>query len=125
VVTALAPAAVSPAPTSAATREESRHRTVARYLWAMLLARIYEAFPLQCPICHASMRIIAFVNDLTAVGKVLDHIGESTQPPRIAPARGPPLWEAAAAAEQAENDPQWDSSAQSTPEIEFDQRIAW
>ena len=45
--------------------------------------------------------------------------------PRIAPARGPPLWEAAAAAEQAENDPQWDSSAQPTPEIEFDQRIAW
>jgi hypothetical protein len=77
----------------------------------MLLARIYEAFPLQCPICHASMRIIAFVNDLTAVGKVLDHIGESTQPPRIAPARGPPLWEAAAAAEQAGNDLQWDSSA--------------
>ncbi|MBK8361781.1 MAG: transposase [Comamonadaceae bacterium] len=59
VVTALAPAAVSPAPTSAATREESRHRTVARYLWAMLLARIYEALPLSCPICHSQMRIIA------------------------------------------------------------------
>jgi hypothetical protein len=125
VVTALAPAAVPPAPTSAATREEPHHRAVSRYLWAMLLARIYEAFPLQCPICHASMRIIAFVNDLTAVGKVLDHIGESTQPPRIAPARGPPLWEAAAAAEQAGNDLQWDSSAQPAPEIEFDQRIAW
>jgi len=35
------------------------------------------------------------------------------------------LWEAAAAAEQARNDPQWDSSAQPAPEIEFDQRIAW
>ena len=34
---------VSPAPTSAATHEEPRHRAVARYLWAMLLARIYEA----------------------------------------------------------------------------------
>ena len=64
-------------------------------------------------------------NDAGTVKKILDHIGESTQPPRIAPARGPPLWEAAAAAEQAENDPQWDSSAQHTPEIEFDQRIAW
>ena len=98
---------------------------MARYLWVMLLARIYEALPLSCPICHASMRIIAFVNDPAAVGKVLDHIGESTEPPRIAPARGPPLWAAAAAAEQAKNDPQWDSSAQHTPEIEFDQRIAW
>lgn len=98
---------------------------MARYLWAMLLARIYEAFRLQCPICHASMRIIAFVNDPAAVGKILDHIGESAQPPRIALARGPPLWKAAAAAEQAGNDPQWDSSAQPAPEIEFDQRIAW
>ena len=71
------------------------------------------------------MRIIAFVNDPAAVSKILDRIGESTQPPRIAPARGSPLWEAAAAAGQAENDPQWDSLAKPAPEIEFDQRIAW
>ena len=87
----------------------------------MLPARVYEAFPLHCPICHTKMRIIAFINDAGTVKKILDHIGESTQPPRIAPARGPPLWEAAA----AKNDPQWDSSAQSALEIEFDQRIAW
>lgn len=99
----------------------------------MLLARIYaakqvpwrdEALPLSCPICHGQMRIVAFINDAGTVNKILDHIGESTQPPRIAPARGPPLWEAPAAAEPAENDPQWDSSAQPAPEIEFDQRIA-
>lgn len=72
-------------------------------------------------------RIIAFINDASTVKKILDHIGESTQPPRIAPARGPPSWEAAttAAAEQAQNDPQWDASAQSGPETEFDQRIVW
>lgn len=91
----------------------------------MLLARIYEAFPLLCPICHGQMRIIAFINDAGTVTKILDHIGESTRPPHIAPARGPPLWEAAAAAEQAENGPQWDASAQPAPEIELDQRIAW
>ena len=91
----------------------------------MLLARIYEALPPSCPICHSQMRIIAFINDAGTVKKVLDHIGESTQPPRIAPARGPPLWEAAAAAEQAENDQQWDQAAQPEPEIGFDQRIAW
>ena len=89
----------------------------------MLLARIYEALPLSCPICHSQMRIIAFINDASTVTKILDHIGESTQPPRIAPARGPPLWEAAA--EQAGNYPQWDLSAHPAPEIEFDQRIAW
>ena len=69
------------------------------------------------------MRIIAFINDAGTVKKILDHIGESTQPPRIAPARGPPLWEAAA--EPAQNDPQWDWSARPAPEIEFDQRVAW
>ena len=125
VVTALAPAAAPPAPASAASSEEPRHRAVSRTPWAMLLARIYEALPLLCPLCHAKMRIIAFINHAGAVNKILDHIGESTRPPRIAPARGPPLWEAAAAAQQAENDPQWEVSAQPEPEIEFDQRIAW
>ena len=63
----------------------------------MLLARIYEALPLSCPIRHAAMRIVAFINDAGSVKKILDQIGEATQPPRIAPARGPPLCEAAAA----------------------------
>ena len=63
----------------------------------LVLARIYESLPLGCPICHAAMRIIAFINDAGSVKKILDQIGESTRPPRIAPARGPPLWEAAAA----------------------------
>ena len=125
VVTALTPAAVAPVPTCAATREEPRRRAVARYLLAMLLVRIYEALPLSCPLCHSQMRIIAFINHAGTVKKILDHIGESTQPPCIAPARGPALREAAAAAEQAENDPQRDWSARPAPEIEFDLRIAW
>jgi hypothetical protein len=33
------------------------------------------------------MRIIAFINEAGDVRKILDHIGESAQPPRIAPAR--------------------------------------
>jgi hypothetical protein len=40
--------------------------------------------------------------------------------PRIAPARGPPLWEMAVSG-QGEFDPQ----AQPEPDFEFDQRIAW
>ncbi len=69
------------------------------------------------------MRTSAFINDAGTVKKILDHIGESPHPPRITSVRGPPLWEAAAAAEQARNDPQWHWPAQSAPEIEFDQRI--
>lgn len=71
------------------------------------------------------MRIIAFIDDASTVRKILDYIGESTQPPKIAPARGPPLWETAIASGQACNDPQWDVAAQPVPEFEFDQRIAW
>jgi len=65
------------------------------------------------------------ITDAGTVREILDHIGESTQPPRIAPARGAPLWEATRASEQAGNDPQWYMSAQPVPEFEFDQRIAW
>jgi len=68
------------------------------------------------------MRKIAFINDAGTVNKILDHIGESPQPPRIAPARGPPLWQAATA---TANDPQCDISTQPVPDIGFDQRIAW
>lgn len=48
-----------------------------------------------------------------------------TLPPRIPPARGPPLWESVADFRQVGNDPQWDTSAQIEPEFEFDQHVAW
>jgi len=125
-VTAMAPMPVIvPQPVEASEADAPPHRAASHYLWAMLLARIYEALPLVCPICQAQMRIIAFITEAGTVRKILDHLGESAQPPRIAPARGPPLWEAAVASEQAGNDPQWDMSAQPAPEFEFDQRIAW
>jgi hypothetical protein len=40
------------------------------------------------------MRIIAFITDGPTVRDILGHLGEPAMPPRIAPARGPPLWEA-------------------------------
>ena len=66
------------------------------------------------------MRIIAFITDAGAVRDILTHIGEPKSPPRLMPARAPPLWEMQGAT-MAEDDPQ----AQSAPEYEFDQRIAW
>jgi hypothetical protein len=49
---------------------EALWRSPARYLWAMLLARIYESAPLACPQCGADMRIIAFVTDGVSVRRV-------------------------------------------------------
>ncbi len=40
-----------------------------------------------------AMRSIAVINEGSTVRKMLDHLGESTRPPRSAPARGPPLWQ--------------------------------
>jgi hypothetical protein len=36
-------------------------RSPSHYLWAMLIARIYEVFPLLCPLCGGQMRLIAFI----------------------------------------------------------------
>ncbi len=63
----------------------------AHYLWAVLIARIYEVFPLLCPICGGQMGLIALITEGIEIRKILDHIGEGSEPPHIAPARGPPM----------------------------------
>ena len=87
-------------------------------MWAMLLACIHESAPLACPQCGADMRIIAFVTDGVSVRRILTHIGESADPPRIAPARGPPAWE-----EEAEL--LLDPLGQLEPDFQFDQTVSW
>jgi len=72
---------------------EPAHRKAARYVWALLLARIYEVLPLVCPKCGGDMRIIAFINDGPVIREILGHLGEPISAPLLAPARGPPLWE--------------------------------
>uniref|UniRef100_UPI000AE5A5F4 transposase n=1 Tax=Thiohalocapsa sp. ML1 TaxID=1431688 RepID=UPI000AE5A5F4 len=95
-------------------------RSPARYLWVMLLARLFESLPLVCPCCGADMRIIAFVTEAVPVQRILGHIGEPTEPPPIASARGPPGWD-----EAPEPAPDWDLLQQPESDFEFDQRIAW
>ena len=64
----------------------------AHYLWAVLIARIYEVFPLVCAICGAQVRIIAFITHSAGMRQILNHISVESEPPPIAPARGPQLW---------------------------------
>ena len=68
------------------------HRQAARYVWALLLARIYEVLPLLCPQCGGAMKIIAFITEAVVIREILGHSGEPTSP-RLMPAHGPPLWE--------------------------------
>jgi hypothetical protein len=66
------------------------------------------------------MRIIAFVTDTASVTRVLQHLGEPTQPPPVSPARGPPEWEA-----PFDQSPAFDpSAAEPAPAFEFDQTVS-
>ena len=62
-----------------------------------------------------------YLTDGPTVRDVLDQLGEPTAPSRIAPARGPPLWEAAG----AEHEPTADQPLPPIPAYEFDQRLTW
>jgi hypothetical protein len=62
------------------------------------------------------MGIIPFITDAPNVRAILAHLGEPTTPPRIAPARGPPLSDMPDAKAGG-----FDPHAQ----YEFDQRITW
>ena len=112
---------------------ESTRRFPAHYLWAVLIARIYEVFPLVCPLCGGNMRLIAFITEGVQIRQILEHIGVDTQAPRIAPARGPPLWDecdaqgadAAALGEGARIEPDWGEAAQAAPDDALDQRTDW
>jgi hypothetical protein len=121
-VTALARPATtpSPAPMSAGDPAQHAERSPARILWALLLARLYEILPLQCPLCGAQMRIIAFITQAPAVNTILRHLGEPTTPPEVARARGPPLWDPV-----AEPVAHWADSPAPVPEYVFDQRQSW
>ena len=73
------------------------------------------------------MRIIAFITHSADIRQILDHIGVESEPPKISPARGPPLW-GDCDAQQGEGtqvEPDWDLAAQPAPDYEMDQRITW
>lgn len=57
----LARAHCNPRPTQTEPALPVSPKRPAHYQWAVLMARIYEVFPLLCPICGGQMRIIAFI----------------------------------------------------------------
>jgi hypothetical protein len=65
------------------------------------------------------MRIIAFITD--APPCATSSPTSASRPPRIAPARGPSLWEKAG----AEHEPSLDPALPPTLAYEFDQRRTW
>ena len=92
-------------------------KRAAHYLWAVLIARINEVFPLLCPLCGGQMRIIALITHSADIRQILEHIGVASKPPHISPARGPPLWDdcGAQVGGGTQIEPDWDLAAQPYP----------
>ena len=123
-------------------------RERARYVWAQLMAGIYGVFALQCSRCDGRVHVVGFITEPATMRQILEHVGERTTAPLIAPARSPPLamngqqltapevvFEAipelefdqtANLAAEAGHD-QWthlaDADAEPVPELEFDQTL--
>jgi hypothetical protein len=94
----------------------------------VLIARIYEVLLRLCPIFGGQMRVIAFITHSADIRQILGHIRVESEPPKISPARGAPLWDDfgdAQVGEGAQIDPDWDLAAQPAPDCEVDQRINW
>ena len=127
VAGAAAPGAGNAPTTQAEPTQPVPPKRPAHYLWAVLMARIYEVFPLVCPICGGQMRIIAFITYSAGIRQILDHIGVETESPRITPARGPPLWDGCDAqmGDGVDVEPDWDEAAQVAPQDEVDQSVSW
>lgn len=119
-------------PTQAEPAQPVPPKRPAHCLWAVLIARIDEVFPLLCPMCGGQMRPIAFVTEGTQIRKILNHIGVDSEPPHTSAARhpqllsrGPPLWDDydAQAVEGVSVEPDWDPPEQPAPAYEVDQRV--
>ena len=104
------------------TETESKTPFYAASLWAMLIARIYEVFPLVCPQCGGELKIVAFLTEADPIQRILIYIGEPVTQPRIAIARAPPDWLEADIDQTCLNESE---QAKSVPEYEFDQTVSW
>jgi hypothetical protein len=56
----------------------SSTRRAAHYARALLLARIYEVFPLRCAHCGAELRIFAFITDPPSVRGIVSMVEATT-----------------------------------------------
>ena len=104
--------------TSDQSPSDQKPRRPAVYLGAMLLARIYELFPLECPRCGGEMEIISFITEAPTVRAILTYIGEPCEALPISPCRGPPAREMLD--QTVDLDP-----IHPEPEYEFDQSLSW
>ncbi|VAX05763.1 hypothetical protein MNBD_GAMMA19-522 [hydrothermal vent metagenome] len=62
--------------------------------WARLLRRVFDIDMEKCPNCGGPVKVIAKIEEASAIKKILTHLGLSPHPPPKAPARYDPFAEA-------------------------------
>jgi hypothetical protein len=91
-VEASAPTPVVPAADHSAERPRAGKRSK-YWRWADLLRRAFGTDPLLCDRCGGPMEMIAQLTDPDEIRRYLTHVGEPSEPPALAPARGPPYYQ--------------------------------
>jgi len=87
------PAVKAPAEAAPETTEDKEERGGCRYWsWAQLMMRTFSADVLACPGCGGRLRLVAMMTDAKEIARYLRALGEPTEVPGRAPARGPPFW---------------------------------
>ena len=57
-----------------------------------LLKRTFDIDVLECPRCHARMKLLAMITDGNSVERYLTKLSEPTDVPARSASRGPPNW---------------------------------
>jgi hypothetical protein len=61
-----------------------------RYTWAELMQRVFHIDVFLCE-CGGLRRLLAFITDKASIRRILSHLGLPPDPPKVAPARPPPM----------------------------------
>ena len=64
----------------------SQYELIAPLSWAQRLKKVFNIDITLCPLCGATMRVIADITDPDLIQKILDHL--AAQPPPIKTATG-------------------------------------
>jgi hypothetical protein len=70
---------------------ETARRQARRHGWASLMERTFGFDVLACPRCGGRLRLIALIEEVAVIGRILRHLGVPPEIPAPRPARAPPL----------------------------------
>ena len=70
-----------PAPVPGDTEPDTPYRRKCRiesekagaHEWAALIKAVFEVDPLKCPVCGGTMKIVAFIEEVVVIKKILKH----------------------------------------------------